>query len=278
MNFKIVADSSCDLTEVLKKELDVTLVPLKLQIGDYNFIDDESLDIQEYIKTMNESPVAPKTACPSPQDFMNAYEGDESVFVVTLSKELSGTYQSAIIAKDMYLEEHPNKFIHVFNTRSASSGETLVTLKIDELAKAGKTELEIVEEVEAFIDEMQTFFLLESLEHLAKSGRLNPIIAKIASFLSIKVIAGASEEGNIKMVEKVRGYKKAFRNFVDVIGKEGKNLSQKTLIIAQCNCPERAEEFKAEVLKKYDFKDVKVVPMKGLSSTYADDGGLVIAF
>jgi DegV family protein with EDD domain len=278
MTYKIVADSSCDLTPELKQELKIKLVPLKLQVKDHVYVDDESLDIKAYIQAMNEAHEAPKSACPSPQDFIDAYRGEDAIFGITLSKELSGTYQSAILARNLYLEEEKDKFIHIFNSTSASAGETLIALKIQELAELGKTKEVIVEEVESFIAGMKTFFLLESLEHLAKNGRLNPIIAKVASFLSIKVIAGASDEGTIQLEEKIRGYKKAFKRFVDTIGKYGNDFSQRTLVIAHCNCVDRAHEFKSEVEQQYNFKQIVVVPMAGLSSTYADDGGLVIAF
>jgi DegV family protein with EDD domain len=278
MKYKIVADSSCDLTKEMKKQMNIELAPLKLQLGDKVFIDDENLNVLEYVQEMNAFPTAPKTACPSPQDFIERYEGDESVFVVTLSKELSGTYNSAVLGRDIYLEENKDKFIHVFNSKGASSTETLISLKIEELAKAGNNEQQIVEKVENYISSLKTFFLLESLEHLAKAGRLNHLVAKIASLLSIKAIMGNTQEGTIRLVEKVRGYKKAFIKFVDTVGAEGENLEERVLGIAHCNCPERAQAFKEEVEKRYKFKDIIIVPMNGLSSTYADDGGLVIAF
>ncbi|ERJ12043.1 DegV family protein [Haloplasma contractile] len=278
MAVKIVADSSCDLTEEMKKEMNIELVPLSLQLGDRIYIDNEQLDVMEYIRDMKNHPTSPKTACPSPQDFLNAYEGDDAIFGVTLSSELSGTYNSAVLAKNIYLDEQKEKFIHIFDSKGASSTETLISLKINELVKKGLDNLKIVEKVEEYIKEMKTFFLLESLEHLAKAGRLKPFIAKIATLFSIKPIMGATEEGTIKLVEKVRGYKKAFKKFVDTIGKEGSNLEEKVLSIAHCNCPERAVKFKEEVEKLYNFKDIVIVEMAGLSSTYADDGGLVIAF
>jgi DegV family protein with EDD domain len=277
MPIKIVADSSCDLTDELKKEMNIELAPLVLQLGDKSFIDDETLDVKQYLKEMAQCETSPKTACPSPNDYMERFTGSESVFTVTLSSFLSGSYNSALIAKDMFIDEIGPKFIHVFDSLSASVGETLISLKITELDKLNFSETEIVEIVNKYIKEMKTFFLLESLEHLAKAGRLNPIVAKVASMLSIKPIM-CGDEGKIKLVEKVRGYKKAFRRLVDVIGEEGKNLEDKVLGIAHCNCLERALEFKEEVLKKYNFKDIIIVETKGLSSTYADDGGIIIAY
>lgn len=278
MSVKIIADSCCDLSEVVKNETGVAIVPLSLQIGDKHYTDDEHLDIDRYVGEMKASPVSPKTACPSPQDFINHYQGADTIYCVVLSKELSGTYQSAVIGRDIFLEDHPEVKIHIFNTKSASSGETLVVLKVNELIQQGKSHEEIITEVEAFIEQMETLFLLESLDHLAKSGRLNPIIAKVANILSIKIIAGANEHGTIELEEKVRGYKKAYQRFIEIIQKFGKDFSNRTLVIAHCNCEARAENFKEEVQKRYNFKRVEIVKTRGVASSYADDGGLVIAF
>ena len=278
MKYRIIADSSCDLTDEMKREMNVDIVPLILRLGDREYVDNQNLDVKQYVKDMNSHPEAPKTSCPSPMDFISKYKGDGSIFVVTLSSKLSGTYQSAVIAKDMFLEEIEQKFIYVFDSVSASAGETLICRKIYELVESGLKEVEIVERVTKYISGMKTFFLLESLEHLAKAGRLNPIIAKIATFLEIKPIMGGTEEGTIELVEKVRGYKRAFVKFIETIGREGTKFEEKVLAIAHCNCPERAENLKKEIEKKYNFKEIVIVEMSGLSSTYADDGGLVIAF
>lgn len=278
MAVKIVADSSCDLSREMKENMNINIAPLILQLGDKNYLDDESLDIRDYVKAMGECENSPKTSCPSPEDYIKRYQGDESIFVVTLSNKLSGSYNSAILAKNIFLEEVGQKFIHVFDSFSASAGETLIALKINELAKKNFSDIEILEKVTGYIKEMKTFFLLESLDHLAKAGRLNPIVAKLANMLSIKPIMGATEEGTVKLVEKTRGYKKAFKRFVEIIGEQGSNLEEKVLGIAHCNALDKALNFKDEVLKKYNFKDIVIVEMGGLSSTYADDGGIVIAF
>lgn len=278
MAVKIVVDSGCDLTDKLKKEINIESAPLILQLGDKVFVDDENLDVKQYIKEMAESEVPPKTSCPSPEDYMKRYAGTESTFVVTLSSALSGSYNSAVLAKDTFLEEVGNKFIHVFDSLSASGGETLIAIKINELAKLNLTDMEIVDKVASYIKEMKTFFLLESLEHLVKAGRIKPLVARVATMFGIKPIMGAEEDGNIKLVEKARGYKKAFIRLVETIGEQGRDLENKVLAIAHCNCMDRAMQFKDEVLKRYKFKDIIILEMGGLASTYADDGGLVIAF
>ena len=278
MTVKIIVDSGCDLNEEMKKTINIQVAPLTLQLGNKAFIDDDTMDIKNYIKEMSKCETSPKTACPSPDDYIKRYEGEESVFVVTLSSALSGSYNSAVLAKNMFMEELGSKFIHVFDSLSASVGETLVALKINELVKLNLENMDIVDKVTKYIKDMKTLFLLESLEHLAKAGRLNPIVAKVASVLSIKPIMGGDENGSIKLIEKAMGYKKAFRRFAELIGEEGKNLEEKILGIAHCNCLDRAIAFKEEVLKRYKFKAIIIVEMAGLSSTYADDGGIVIAF
>lgn len=275
--FKIVADSSCDLTDSMKKEMNIETVPLKLRLGEKEYTDDENLNVSQYIKDMNDFPRHPETSCPSPAEFIKKYRVNEDVFVVTLSSKLSGTYQSAVAAKNILIEEIGDKFIHVFDSMSASVGETLICRRINELKKSGMQNSEVVDKVNEYIDNMKTFFLLKSLEHLSKAGRLNPIIAKIASILEIKPIMGSSN-GNIKLFEKIRGYKKAFSRFIEMIGEQGIDLENRVLGIAHCNCLDMAVKFKEEVQKRYNFKEIIIVEMAGLSSTYADDGGLVIAF
>ncbi|HYE83211.1 MAG TPA: DegV family protein [Clostridia bacterium] len=278
MTIKIVADSSCDLNEDLKREFSVTLVPFTLNIANNSYRDDENLNVKQMLKEMAECPTIPKTACPSPNDFIKAYEGSDSVFAVTISSALSATYESAMLARKMVLENVEGKFIHVFDSFSASIAETLISIKIFELSKKSCDNLQIVEKVNEYIKNMKTFFLLESLENLMKNGRLSKIKGTIATLLNIKPIMGATDEGDIKLVESVRGYKRAFARFVEVIGEQGEKLEEKVIGIAHCNCLERAEEFKRELLKRYKFKDIIIVETAGLSSVYANQGGIIVAF
>ncbi|NLB42790.1 MAG: DegV family protein [Clostridiales bacterium] len=277
MKHKIIADSCCELSEKMQEEIGVELVPLTMYIDEKEYIDDDTLDIQAYLRDMKESKNAPKTSCPSIQDFLNCFRDTDNVFVVTISSKLSGTYNSAMQARDIVLEEFKDRFIHVFDSMSAVVGETLVLLKVHEYLKSNLQNTDIVDKVNYYIQEMKTFFLLENLDNLSKAGRMNPLIAKAANMLSIKPIMG-EENGNIRLVDKVRGYERAFQRLVNIIEEEGSRLEEKVLGIAHCNCLHRAVKFKELVLKKYSFKDIVIVDMKGLSSTYANQGGLVIAF
>lgn len=278
MKVKIVADSCCDLNEELKKELNIYKVPLSIYIDDIELKDDQKLDIKRLLEIMKKSDQAPRSASPSPSDFMRAYEGEESVFAVTLSSQLSSSYNHAVLAKKLAEEENSNKFIHIFDSLSASIGETLISLKIFELAKQNYKEIEIVEKVNEYIKEMKTIFILESLDNLIKAGRMSKLMGIIGSALSIKLIMGATDEGTIKLVEKARGAKRAFKRMVEIIGERGDKLEEKILGIAHCNCLEKAEALKKEIKAKYNFKDVIIVETAGISTVYANDGGIIISF
>lgn len=277
MNCRIVADSSCDLNDELKEKMDIGLVPLKIQIDDKTYVDDEKLNINELLSAMSNSENPVKTSSPSPGDFIKEYEKADNVFVVTLSSQLSGTFNSAMIAKNI-IEESTEKFIHIFDSKSACVGETLISMKIFELIQEKYDKLDIVNKVNQYIKEMKTLFILDNLDNLIKGGRMTKIAAHIASLLNIKPIMGGDQEGNIKLVDKVRGSKRAFKRFVEIIGIEAGNTEGKTIGIAHCNAPEKANELKEEIEKKYNFKNIIVTEMAGLSSVYANDGGIVVAF
>jgi len=279
MKCKIIADSSCDLSRELIEKMSVELVPLTLQLRDRIFVDDSNLDLEAYLKEMKACPTPPKTACPSPAAFMEAFTTETKVvFVVTLSSKLSGTYNAARLAREMFLEEHKDYFIHVFDSLSAASAESLIAMRIFELAQVEENPDELVKKVEEYIHTLKTIFLLDNVNHLAKNGRLNPVIAKIASVLSIKLILGADGKGEIKLVTESFGYDRAFKKLLASIGQQNISLEGRTIVIAHCLAPGRALRFSDEVKAAYKFKDVVVVRMGGLSSTYADEGGLVIAF
>lgn len=277
VRFKIVADSSCDLNEELNKKLNIGLVPLKIDVNDRTFIDDEFLDVNELIRAMKNSKEPVRTSSPSPADFLKRYEEGENIFVVTLSSALSSTYSNAVLAKNMAME-NSDKFIHVFDSLSASIGETLVSLKIFNLIQDNISPKNIVQRVEEYIKDMKTFFILESLDNLMKAGRISKVMGHIASVLSIKPIMGDDGHGSIRLVEKVRGAKRAFKRLVEIIGEEGEGLENKVLGIAHCNALNKAEDLKRKIEKKYKFKEIIIVSTAGLSTAYADDGGIIIAF
>ena len=275
---KIIVDSGCDIDKslIVDEGCAFESVPLNLQFEDRVYVDDEYLDVNEFLEHMEASPTCVKSASPAPKLFMDKFFGEESVFVVTLSSKISGTYNSAMTAKRMYLEEYGRKFIHVFDSLSASVGEALVAMKIAEFAKNGLPNLEIVEHVNHYIKNMRTYFLLDRFDTLVKSGRISPYVAKLASMLNIKPICG-SDGGEIKMFEKARGYNKAVKRLIEMIRENTPDLHEKVLAISHTKCLEKALAFKDELLKAINIKDVIVTESNGLIASYANRGGFVVA-
>lgn len=277
--YKIVIDSCGDLTEELKQTGRFSSVALELEIDGVRIIDDETFDQADFLKRVKESPKSPKSSCPSPEQYMSSYEGEEEhVYVVTLSSLLSGSYNSAVLGANLYRDEHEDgKKIHVFNSKSASVGETIVGIKIMELEEQGCSFEEVVEQVEAYIESVNTFFVLETLETLRKAGRLSNLKAFVANTLNIKPVMGATEEGTIKQLSQARGVKKALVKMVDEIISATKDCEKKVLAISHCNCPERAQFVKEALEKVANFKKIIILNTAGISSMYANDGGVIVA-
>jgi len=276
----LVVDSGCDISEdvINHEKCNLSYVPLNLQLEDKVYLDDGTLDIDNYLNDMAKSPVGVKTSAPSPNLFYELFKSaGDSVFVVTLSSKLSATYQSAMTAKRMYLEECSKKFIHIFDSLTASVGQGVIAMKISELIKKGTHSMEeIVEHVNKFIQGARTFIILDKYDNLIKTGRIKPYIAKIASFLNIKPICG-DEEGEIKMVDKARGFSKAASKLVDFIKNNIPDVEERIVAISHCKCYEKAVALKNEVLKHLKVKDVLIEECKGVIATYANRGGLVLA-
>jgi len=275
---RIVTDSGCDIKrEMVENDTcGFDKVPLSLHFEDRVYVDDHRLDMDEFLNHMENSPTTVKSASPSPASFIEKFLEGESVFVVTLSSKISATYQNAMMAKKMYLEEYGKKFIHVFDSLSASIGEGLVAMKIAEYAKKGLDNLEIVELVNHFIKNMRTYFLIDKFDTLVKSGRINPYVAKVASMLNIKPICGA-DDGDIKMFDKARGYNKAVKRLIEMIKENTPDIESKVIGIAHTKCYEKAVAFKDELLKTIRVKDVVIEESSGLIASYANRGGFVVA-
>lgn len=277
MGFKIIVDSCCDMNTEMKGDIAFVNVPLNIKCGDNIFVDDDTLNQAELLKAMKQSEAAPTTSCPSPQAYLDAMEGSENVYVVTLSDLLSGSHNAAQIARTMLEEEKPEVNVHVFNTRSASSGETLVALKIKELAEKGVSFKEVVQKVEQFIGHMRTLFVLESLENLRKNGRLGKLQAMLAAALRIKLLLHGSPEGEIGLLDKALSIKQTLNKMISYIVADGSH-NGKTLVISHCNCYDRAFWLKSQIERLCDFATILIVETRGIATVYADNGGIVCAY
>nr|WP_294468614.1 DegV family protein [uncultured Sellimonas sp.] len=278
MSYKVIVDSCGELTPEMKQSGKVFTAPLTLNVGGYLVVDDDTFDQADFLERVAKCSECPKSSCPSPEAYMKAFQGEEErVYVVTLSAELSGSYNSAVLGKNLFLEEHGEKEIYVFNSRSASVGETLITKKIMECEEQGMSFQEVIDAVETYIDGQNTYFVLESLETLRKNGRLTGLKALAASVLNIKPVMGATKQGVIIQHGQARGIHKALVKMVDRVAAEIVHPEEKTLGIAHCNCPARAEMVKEMLRKKIPLKEIIVLDTRGVSSMYANDGGVIIA-
>lgn len=277
MSYKIIVDSCGELTQDMKESGIYETASLSIEIDGYQIVDDESFNQADFLRRAAESKECPKSSCPSPETYMEYYEGEaERIYVVTLSAELSGSYNSAVLGKNLYEEEYGERQIYVFNSRSASVGETLIALKIQECEEEGMDFEKVVETVETYIESQNTHFVLENLETLRKNGRLTGVKAIVASALNIKPIMAATEIGTIKQIGQARGIKKALAKLVDEVVANVKNPKEKILAISHCNCQNRANDVKMMIEQKISLKKIIILDTRGISSMYANDGGIIV--
>ena len=278
MSYKIVVDSCCELPEELKGDPRFEIVPLGIEVGDWHIQDDAGFNQAEFLKKVAECPTCPRSSCPSPDRYKQSFDCDaEHIYVVTLSANLSGSHNSAVLGKNLYEEKHNDKKIHVVDSKSASCGEAQIALKAMELEEQGLSFEEIVKRLEDFRDEMNTYFVLNNLETLRKNGRLTGVKALVASTLNIKPVMGATAEGTIIQLGQAIGFKKALQKLADTVVQGTKNPQKKCLMITHCNNPAKAESVRQMILEKVQFADSRILDTAGISSMYANDGCIIIA-
>lgn len=276
MSYRIVVDSCCELPEQYKEDSRFHSIPLGLEVGDYQILDDENFNQKVFLAKVAACPTCPKSNCPSPELFREAYHDEaEEIYVVTLSSHLSGSYNSAELGKKLYEEKYGGKKIHVVDSESASCGETQLAMKIMEYKEAGLSFEETVDSVEKFKRQMRTYFVLDNLETLRKNGRLSSVKALVASTLNIKPVM----VGNLGVIEQrgqAIGINKALAKMADHLSADVKNPQERTLMITHCNCPERAEYMLRLMEKRASYRDVVIMDTAGISSMYANDGGVIV--
>lgn len=278
MSFHIVCDSCTDLTEEDLKKGCYTLVPLTLLVDREEIIDDETFDQADFLAKVAASKESVKSACPAPESYMEAYSKADDIYVVTLSAELSGSYNSAVLGKNLYEEENGTKNIHVVNSRGAATTQVLIARKLNEYASQGMPFEEVVDKIEEYTTSLRTYFVLETLEVLRKNGRLSRLSATIAGALNIKPVMIGTRDGVIQKAAQARGMKKALAKMVEHMGSEGRDLTRRQFVISHCNCYERAVYVKELIKKHLHAEDVDIVDTKGVSSLYACDGGIIVSY
>ncbi len=275
--YKVIMDSCGELTEEMKQSGHFVNVPLTLTLDGEDIIDDETFDRTAFLKKVAESPNCPASSCPSPDAFLQEMKCDaDRIYVITMSANISGTYNSANLARDILLEDKPDANIYIIDSKTASVGETLIALLISDLEEEGLPFDEICEQAEEFVKVENSFFVVEDLEALEKNGRLSHITAKIASTLKIKPVLGATDDGYIKMAGQARGMNKAIERMVALMMEVTKECEKRRVAICHCNALERAKQLKAAVESVANFKEIFILETSGTATMYVNNGGLIM--
>ena len=276
--YKIISDTSCDLRKDEVKDLGMEFVPFKMSIDGKDFTDDEDLNIKEFLKAMEKTENAINTACPAPYDFLKVIEEnkDKDIYILTISSKLSGSYNSAKVAEAEAREKFEGINIHVIDSKAASAGTTRIALKLLDLVKEKNFD-EVVEEIEKETNLETTMFVLESMKNLIKNGRIKKTAGLIANVLNIRPIM-ISNDGEIELFEVNRGMKKSLDKMIKAIETKCKREEPDLITISYVKDKDRAEKLKERIEELYEGAKVHLRHTNGLSSGYADIGGIVIAF
>ncbi|HHX02663.1 MAG TPA: DegV family protein [Tissierellia bacterium] len=273
---RIVGDSSLDLNEELLQGEVVPKVPFRIDLDGVEWRDTPDVDLEKFRAAMGEARHF-KTACGSPQEFYEAFEKEGDVFAITITSKLSGSYNAAVLGKQLYEQAHPDKKIHIVDSLSASTGLALVYIKLKELIDKRFSFEEIRDEAENFVANMRTFFISQSLENLRKAGRLSNIKALMGRLLRVIPIMGATD-GVIEPFATARGKQKAFMKLVDLIEEAAENVTEKVLAISHADNLEDALTLKEAIGKRINFKAIHIIPMGALNTLYADNKGIIVSF
>ena len=278
MTWKIVADSGCDYRTIENLAVDTLFesVPLTIQVGDEIFIDNAQLNIDDMMEKMYATSSASKSACPSPDDYMKAFDGASNIFVVTITGTLSGSHNSAQVAKKLYLEEHPNVNIHIIDTLSAGGENDLIIKKLNLLIGQGLSYEEVVTEITAYQAKTKLLFVLSKVDNLVKNGRLSKLLGAVVGLLNIRMVGEASQDGKLELLQKARGAKKSLIAAFDELIKAGYAGGQ--IIIAHRNNLKFCQQFSEMVREKFPQAVIEVIPTSGLCSFYAEENGLLMGY
>ena len=269
---RFIADSCSDLLQI--EGVDFVAVPLTISTDTSDYVDDQDLDIKGMLDDLATYKGKSGTACPSVERWLEAFEGADTIYIGTMTSTLSGTYNSALVAKDLYEQSHPEVKIHVFDTLSAGPELRLLMEKLIELDQSGMEFEEVCKMGEDYMQKTRLFFALKSLHNLAQNGRVNKVVAAAAGALGISVLGTASEEGTLEAVSKCRGDKKVIAGFLEEIGKAG--FTQGKIRNNHLENLTLAEKLRDAILEKYPDAEIMIYEARGLCSYYAERGGMLV--
>ena len=276
-HIKIITDGSCDLPLEIIERVNPSIVGINVCFGDESYIGGVEIDDKTFYEKMKISKELPKTSSPSPDRFIEAYKCEEDeILVFTLTSKLSGTYSNAVLAKTMYLEEHPEKRIEVIDTQSGSIGVALMMLKCNELIEQGKSMDEILVEIEKYKEEIIFFGALDTLENAVKGGRVNPLAGKVMNVLNLKVIIRI-DEGLVKPIDKARGGVNSIKKAIDYVKTHVENETEKTVVIGHANCPDKADKIKSLIYENLNFKEILTAGIGPIMGTFTAEGAILVA-
>jgi DegV family protein with EDD domain len=269
---KYVTDSSCDTINY--DGIDVAVAPLKIYTSERDFVDNEDLDVHEMIEYLLSYKDRSYTSCPSTESWLQAYEGGDEIYVITLTSNISGTYNSACAAKEEYIKDHPQARILVVDTLSTGPEMRLILERIIEWKKEGKTFEEISKYVEDYKKTTRLFFAFKSLHNFAQNGRVNKVLASMIAKLNISIIGTASEKGDIEPQIKCRGINNVLTRLTEELTKAGFHGGK--LRICHIENKELAEKLGQKIKDLYPETDLCIYPARGLCSYYGERGGIII--
>lgn len=269
---KLIMDSSANE----KNSKGLQIVPLTITIAGHEFIDNENLDVDKLIDSMNKNTEAGKTSCPSINDWLEALKGTERAIIVTVTSGLSGSFSSAFQAKEMYEKKYPNSKVVVIDSRSAGPELSIILEEIKRLRLSKTRFVDLEQKISEFKTHTHLLLVLQSLHNLALNGRVNMAVAKVAKMLKIDVVGQASPEGKLEPLAKVRGMKRALKEILRLM-KEQKYQGGR-VIIDHCRNMKDAQFLKEKILNSYPKAKVAIRSMRGLCTFYAEEGGLLIGF
>lgn len=275
--WKIVTDSSGIIPEYAAAYKDIAYerVPFIIEVDGVGYIDDDTLDQRKLVDAIGSAKEAGKTACPSPEAWLGAVGDSDKIIVLTISANLSGSYNSAITAKEMLLEKHPERRVHIINSKGAGPTQTITLLRASHLISQGLSFDEVVKKLDAMVARTQTVFALCSFKNLIKNGRVSKVAGLVATTLKLWGVGIATPEGTIAIKGKVRGVKNMISSVIEYLREGG--YTGGDIMITHCFNEEVATELKNAI--KAIFKDAKVyiTHTGGLCSFYAENQGLIIS-
>jgi len=273
-NIKIVADSSANILQL--RDVAFASAPLKILAGDTEFVDDEKLDVAIMLSYFDIYKGKSKTSCPNPSDWLEAFADAREVYCVTITSGLSGSYNAACIAKQMYETEHPDRRVCVIDSLSAGPELALIMEQLEVYIGQGLPFEQICRQIEAYKEKTGLLFMLQSLKNFAANGRVSPAVAKIAGVLGIRIVGKASDQGTLEPTDKCRGQAKSLSAIVAHLREQG--LARGKVRIAHCRNEEAAQELQQRILSVFPQADVQIRACRGLCSYYAEKGGLLVGF